>query len=291
MRRRIASGTWKTGERLPSCRAIANELGSNPNTVSRQLQRLAEEGLVRIEQRRGTFVTGRRSAGVVGPDPLVDLRAAAAQAASLGISGPELHAAVDEVLQGISGPRIALTECNPVDLERMEGLIRNATGVSVVPVLLDDLRERHARQPFDLIASPLFHLGETIERVGGPDNVVDLNFIASQESIRRLASLLPDRQVIVLTPSPGGAERIGGLVRGLFPGTVQVLVADGSRDAQLPDAIDVLVRVNAVPMSAIGGRSVRDLITIDWVLEGSSADRFRSAVETIVGKTNATERA
>ncbi len=48
---RIASGEWKTEERIPSVRDMAVSLGVNPNTVVRSYQHLLDEGL--IENRRG----------------------------------------------------------------------------------------------------------------------------------------------------------------------------------------------------------------------------------------------
>ena len=53
----IASGAMPPGERLPSVRELAAELGVNPNTVQRALQELEREGLVFAQRTNGRFVT------------------------------------------------------------------------------------------------------------------------------------------------------------------------------------------------------------------------------------------
>lgn len=53
----IRSGIYKSGDKLPSVRAAANELGVNPNTVARAFSVLEEKGLVVSLPKKGAFVT------------------------------------------------------------------------------------------------------------------------------------------------------------------------------------------------------------------------------------------
>jgi GntR family phosphonate transport system transcriptional regulator len=53
---RILDGTWAPGERLPTELALASEFGVNRHTVRRATASLIEQGLLRAEQGRGTFV-------------------------------------------------------------------------------------------------------------------------------------------------------------------------------------------------------------------------------------------
>lgn len=52
----IAHGRLRPGERLPTVRALAADLGLAPGTVARTYRQLEEAGLVTGQGRRGTFV-------------------------------------------------------------------------------------------------------------------------------------------------------------------------------------------------------------------------------------------
>lgn len=56
LKRLIEAGVYKSGEKLPSVRALALERGINPNTVQRAYLSLEEEGYVRIYAKKGAFV-------------------------------------------------------------------------------------------------------------------------------------------------------------------------------------------------------------------------------------------
>lgn len=56
LERDIVSGNRQPGERLPTELRMAEDFGVNRHTIRRAVAALAEQGLVRIEQGRGTFV-------------------------------------------------------------------------------------------------------------------------------------------------------------------------------------------------------------------------------------------
>lgn len=57
IRDRILQGEWQAGERIPSIRELAIELGVNPNTVTRSYQALLDWGIVANQRGRGYFVS------------------------------------------------------------------------------------------------------------------------------------------------------------------------------------------------------------------------------------------
>lgn len=76
IRRAIAEGEARAGDRLPPAKDLAAVLGVNANTVLRALRTLREEGLVEFRRGRGVSVTGiapQRSLVVVKARELVTL--------------------------------------------------------------------------------------------------------------------------------------------------------------------------------------------------------------------------
>ncbi len=56
LRARILDGSFGPGDRLPTEQALAARFGVNRHTVRRAVAALVEQGLLRVEQGRGTFV-------------------------------------------------------------------------------------------------------------------------------------------------------------------------------------------------------------------------------------------
>ena len=52
----IRTGALRTGEALPSCRRLAEQLGINPNTVQRAWAELERRGLIVAIPKKGAFV-------------------------------------------------------------------------------------------------------------------------------------------------------------------------------------------------------------------------------------------
>ena len=65
IRRAIADGEAKPGERLPPAKDLAVVLGVNANTVLRALRLLRDEGLLEFRRGRGISVAGTPERGAV----------------------------------------------------------------------------------------------------------------------------------------------------------------------------------------------------------------------------------
>ena len=65
IRRAIAEGEARPGERLPPARDLAAVLGVNTNTVLRALRALRDEGLLEFRRGRGITVAGVPDRGAV----------------------------------------------------------------------------------------------------------------------------------------------------------------------------------------------------------------------------------
>lgn len=99
---RIRRGSLAPGARLPTVRALAEDLGLAANTVAKAYRALEEAGLVQGRGRRGTFVAERL------PERLPDRERRLAEAADafarrgsqLGFGAVELRRALDRAVRG-----------------------------------------------------------------------------------------------------------------------------------------------------------------------------------------------
>ncbi|WP_425309047.1 GntR family transcriptional regulator [Ammonicoccus fulvus] len=82
---RIESGEWMAGDRLPSVRRLAEQLGLAPNTVAKAYRELEAAGWVHTAGRRGTLVASREAGDVEG-QALALARAYAREMRGLGLT-------------------------------------------------------------------------------------------------------------------------------------------------------------------------------------------------------------
>ena len=97
----IASGELNAGDRLPTIRQLADDLELATNTVARAYRELESDGAIETRGRQGSFVRATRI-----PDPAAArtkqldtvARAYVADARRLGVSAPEIAAAIARAL-------------------------------------------------------------------------------------------------------------------------------------------------------------------------------------------------
>ncbi len=91
VKREIALGIITEGERLPSCRELAMEMGINPNTVQRAYAALEEAGFLVTVPKKGVYARGGRG------DPELEAKSTLASLRAAGFSRPEIEAFLDEI--------------------------------------------------------------------------------------------------------------------------------------------------------------------------------------------------
>lgn len=92
IKRDIALGVLKEGERLPSCRELALEMGVNPNTVQRAYSTLEEEGVIFTIPKKGVYVKEKKSG-----DSLKEAREYLSSLKKSGMEREKLQKLIDEI--------------------------------------------------------------------------------------------------------------------------------------------------------------------------------------------------
>lgn len=93
------AGVLKPDERLPSVRALAADLGINPNTVAKAYRELEARGFTYSVSGKGSFVRARQEDEPAG-EALREFQAACADARKRQLRKEQLLQIIDEVYEG-----------------------------------------------------------------------------------------------------------------------------------------------------------------------------------------------
>jgi len=107
VRRAVARGDVKPGDRLPSVRSLASRLVVNQNTVSKAYAHLIRDGVIESRQGRGVFVAQARQV-YSSAERRRRLRAAieslVSEALLLGFSADRIRRSLDQALREFEKP-------------------------------------------------------------------------------------------------------------------------------------------------------------------------------------------
>ena len=109
VKRAVAEGQLTEGDKLPSVRELARELGINPNTVVRAIEGLERDGVIVRRQGSGCFVQGR-SQDLAARERRRRLERlfseAVTEAFHLGFTAEDMRAALAEELGALKGKKV-----------------------------------------------------------------------------------------------------------------------------------------------------------------------------------------
>ena len=275
---RINNGSFTIGKKLPPCRTFAKEIQSNITTVNRAIQQLANEGIVRSEARKGSFIAKKKFSNLQGKEKfLEEFSSVIRKAQNAGFSEEKISNLFTLSLNNTKHlPKIAFAECNKFDLSRMTKIIKNSTGIEVIPILIDDITEDQIKN-LDLIATPIFHISEIIEKTGSSENIIGLNFIPKSEVLNKIALLEKSRTVTVIAPTDRGVERMLSLVKQYFPG--EIVFIKEFQDKKCFSDNDVVITNRAAALKEEDLKKINNLIMVDWDLDYESAENFRLRIK------------
>ena len=281
---RINNGSFTIGTKLPPCRTLAKEIQSNITTVNRAIQQLANEGIIRSEARKGSFIAKKKFSNLQGVEKILDeFKSVIRNAHNAGFSEQKISSLFKSSLNDNEQlPKIAFAECNKFDLNRMTKIIENSTGVSIIPIFIDDITEDKIKN-WDLIATPIFHISEVIEKTGSTKNILGLNFLPNSEVLNKIAQLEKTKTVTVIAPTDRGVERMLSLVKQYFPGDV-VSLKDFKSAESIFSENDIVITNRAASLEDQDFKMINDVIIVDWELDYESAENFRLRIKKIINE-------
>ncbi len=95
----IADGRLPPGEKLPTVRALADEVGVNMMTVSKAYQLLKQEGYIAGDRRSGAVIIGKSSSNMLTEKLKAQLKLIVSEAKLGGISLKSLIALVEHLYE------------------------------------------------------------------------------------------------------------------------------------------------------------------------------------------------
>lgn len=93
----IAKHQFREGDALPSVRQLAEQIGINMHTVNKAYSVLRQEGLIRLDNRKGAVIALSYDKLQAMAEVDRELRIILAKACCKNITRQELHAMVDEI--------------------------------------------------------------------------------------------------------------------------------------------------------------------------------------------------
>ena len=282
LKERLLRGAYPAGSPLPSVRALAAELGTSPSTVGRAVQELARQGWVTATSRRGAVVrrdlpdegTGVREAEEA-------IRRLAVRWRLVGGDRGEFQALIvrvaDEVFQ--PAPRTVFLECNPVDLKECLDQVQAEASVPVEPMLLQDAAVGPERlADASVLLTPYFHLAEVRKLAPEGAEVVPLNFVASEETMRALVELPANSLVGVLALDARRRRLLEAIVQQYSAATVLgALYGDFEAAAGLVEAADLVLVTNAAELPGHLAARAKRLVRVGWALEPGGLGGWRGS--------------
>lgn len=226
---RIMSRQYVPGDRLPSVRDLADQLGSNRNTVNKAYQMLSEIGVIESLPggRKGFLVkeitdAQQQSGGELTAYFYQQAVNLVWQGMAAGMTAQEtlrtLTNSVHEVY-GLGGVSIAFYECNEHDSHDMGEYLSQKLGMKVARGTLDELYAdiESATQKYDLIVTTFHHLSEVTERLRqATDQIVGIDTRMTPETMLRIARL-PNPKVGLVATLETTTQMLKHILYSYFP--------------------------------------------------------------------------
>jgi GntR family transcriptional regulator len=212
---RIRTGMYKPGDRLPPVRTMAEEIGSNRNTVNKAYQSLMELGFVSLgdSRRDGYIVRQGDAAGAKTKEELHNYFFQQAislvwQAMAAGMSAEQIYGITNNAVFQVFGHsevKMIFFECNDFDTHEMGKQLNEVLELSVEFDNLSQFyrNQQHIVNHYDLIITTYHHLAEintALKQEGMPtDKVISIGTRIRADSMVKIAGFTKKRIGVIST--------------------------------------------------------------------------------------------
>ena len=203
----ITSGEIAHGEKLPTVRQLAEELGLAVGTVKKAFEELSDRKAVRTVQGSGTFAhwqelpsSSRKDRAVEAIGALLD------ELENLGFSPKEISMYLElmlrERLERGARLRIALVDCNAESMAMFTDQLAELMDVDIFPGVLQEAAMSLIPEECDLVVTTETHITELIKRISiSEEKLLCLVAEVSGDSIATLARLPAEKKLGVVSHS------------------------------------------------------------------------------------------
>lgn len=249
---RISSGQYSPGDRLPSIRELAEEIGSNRNTVNKAYKMLIDMGIIRYTGAKRNGFTVHATTGKA-PRPKSELKNYFYQHAvqlvwegmAAGMTSEEMLDQLQSAVTEVIGNRVVnliFFECNDNDTTEMGRELNKELKIPVKYRNLSELMKDPEAifREFDLVITTYHHLAEisTIsQQFDFPQKkIVGIDTRLTPDSMVRIARF-PKSRIGVVCTNHNTAHRVKHILYGYHPEWDIEAIAMGD-----PEALQELCR-------------------------------------------------
>jgi DNA-binding transcriptional regulator YhcF (GntR family) len=194
---KILGGALAPGQRLPSVRALARQLGLHANTVSAAYRELETAGHVQLKRGAGVFVREGVPSTLDearGLDEMI--RLALRTAFRKGHTAPEIKAAVERWLKAAPAERVMVVDPRPETIELIAHEVREALEVPASGCTLEELEAEPALLSGALALVVPYHADKVARLV--PGAAVQVIHVELSEEEQQLLGSLPSGATVLL---------------------------------------------------------------------------------------------
>lgn len=279
IRQQVESGSWTPGFKLPTERELSSLLGVSRNTVSQAYRELESEGILISLQGKGTYVseadaTSLSASRIHRLEEILEI--AITHALQEGFTCEEFGSKALELAQHkqelLNRVKIVFIECNREQVDYFSKKLELGSGVTIVPLVVDELRvgSAHVRATLneaDIIVTTFFHEAEVKKAVGVDKRVLAVALDPQLETVVKIARVPKGKRLGLVCISSNFAEKVKNSICEAGIDHIPLVATQGDVPDVLQDVLmnsDVILvspgRKKEVAESCPGGKEIVEFV-------------------------------